>query len=433
LAALAVLLASALDPGGGLDGLTARLSGEAGLGRGGTEHRRHLWAGAWAAFRASPVHGVGVDGLFLAFGRHRTAAAWAAEWGETPLKAHNQVLEVLATRGLVGGAALALMLLGLGRDGLRALRGPDDGCGLARAAVAVLAAFFVHNLFHFPTAAGMTLAAVLAAVLSMLARRAGEGNDEERPASASLVLSTRAGLAALLAAAVALHAVVLTPLRADVLVQAATVVLRADPGRAVGLAREAVRLDPSRDLLWLRLSAALHSHGLSTTEPVARAGLLREAREAAERGVALVPTNAYAHAHLGTLLADLERETPPLAARDDVERAFGEGLALDPLNADIQMAAAHAALAAGDLAGARARAQACRDVHPRFAPPFAVLGAVALAEGRRLAQAGQAEAAFSQLQEAARLLDEALGGEWHGDERARAAAAANRAAVDARP
>jgi hypothetical protein len=166
---------------------------------------------------------------------------------------------------------------------------------------------------------------------------------------------------------------------------------------------------------------------------VARAGLLREAREAAERGVALVPTNAYAHAHLGTLLADLERETPPLAARDDVEGAFGEGLALDPLNADIQMAAAHAALAAGDLAGARARAQACRDVHPRFAPPFAVLGAVALAEGRRLAQAGQAEAAFSQLQEAARLLDEALGGEWHGDERARAAAAANRAAVDARP
>ena len=299
--ALAVVLAIAFDPGGILEALAGRLSGATDPGYVGHDLRRFLWAGAWGAFRDHPVFGVGVDCLSLAYGRYRTPAGWSAEWGQTPFKAHNQVLEVLATRGVLGGVAVLVVLFGLGRAAARAVRRGEDP-GLAVAAVSSLAAFGAHNLFHFPTAAGATLAVTLAALLSRLAE-AGPG-----PGLPSSV-SPKAGLVAVVAAAAAVYALVIAPLRADVLAQAASVVVATDPPRAVALAREAVRLDPSRDLLWLRLAAALQSEGLATAEPGTRRTLLEEARRAAERGAVLVPVNAYDQAHLGTLLADLERET----------------------------------------------------------------------------------------------------------------------------
>jgi len=418
--ASAALLAVVFDPGGILEALGGRLSGATDPRHLGHDGRRFLWAGAWAAFRDHPVVGVGVDGLSLAFGPYRTAAGWNAEWGETPLKAHNQMLEVLATRGMLGAAAALVALFGLGRAAMRALRAAGAGRGLPVAVVASLAAFGAHNLFHFPTVAGATLAVTLAAVLSRLANDGSSGAE-----AAPLTVSPRGGLLAVVVAVVAVYALVLVPLRADVLAQAATVIVRTDPPRAAALAREAVRLDPSRDLLWLRLAAALQSEGLATTSPERRKALLDEARRAAERGVSLVPVNAYNQAHLGTLLADLERETRPLAGRSDVEQAFARAAALDPRNPDILVAAANAALAAGDLSRARAWATGCSQLYPRFASPRAVLGAVLLAEGRQRADEGQHDRAREKLVEAAQVLKEALAADWHGDDRARAAAEAN--------
>jgi O-antigen ligase len=415
--ALAAVAALAFDPDGGLAALAGRLSGAADPAVLHRDLRRHLWAGAWAAFRDHPALGVGLDCLWLAFGRYRTAAGWAAEWGETPLKAHAQPLEILATRGLLGGAAALVLLFGAGRAAMRAVRRPDADRGLAVAIVSSLAALGAHCLFHFPTAAGATLAATLAGILSRLA--------EAGPREGEAVVCPKAGLGALVAAVAAVYLVVVVPLRADVLARSATVLVHTDPPRAVALGREAVRLDPSRDVPWLRLAAALQAAGAATSDPAARRALLEDARRAAERAVALVPVSAYDQAHLGTLLADLEREKPALAGRDEVEAVCRKAVDLDPVNADILVAAAGGALAAGDLDRARAWAERCAQHYPGFATPLAVLGAVSLAEGRRLAEGGATGEGRRSFEEAVRLLKAALAGDWHGDDRARAAAEEN--------
>jgi O-antigen ligase len=422
LAAFALAAAIATDPGEGYRALLGRLAHGTAGGAARAELRRFLWAGAWAAFRDHPIVGVGVDCLSLVFGRYRTPAAWSAEWGETPLKAHCQLLEILATRGLLGGAAGLVLLLGLWRAGVRAVRAESRDPELAVAALAGLAAFLVHNTFHFPTAAGTSLALTLAAVLSVLAQEPEADPAPARPTAGQSVV----GIAF---AGALLYGLVLVPLRADVLGQAGTVVVRADPPRAVALEREAVRLDPTRDLLWLRLAAALQAEGLDEVEPAKRRAFLEEARRAAEQGVALVPVNAYNQAHLGTLLADLERESPPLANRAEAEQAFETARALDPSNPDIEMAAAGAALAAGDLDRARSWAVGTAALYPGFGPPPALLGAVALVEGRQLAARGEAVQAQAKWNEAARLLREGLLGDWHGDEGSRSAAERNLASA----
>jgi O-antigen ligase len=419
---VALAMAATSELREGFRALAGRLAGGPAGSSGPGELRRFLWAGAWAAFLDHPFFGVGVDSLSLAFGRYRTAAAWSAEWGETPLKAHCQPLEILATRGLLGGAAAAMLVGGLCRAGLRALGAKGRDPELALAALAGLAAFAVHVLFHFPTAAGTSLALTLAAVVSVLAQEKPAGTAE------SARVTTGAPIAGMAAIAAMLYVLVLVPLRADVLAQAGTVAVRTDPRRAAALERAAVNLDPTRDVLWLRLAAALQAEGLGEAEPTKRSALLVGARGAAEHGVGLVPGNAYSQAHLGTLLADLERESPPLAGRAEVEQAFEKARALDPNNAFILMAAADAALAAGDLERARAWAAPALQ-YPGFGPPRALLGAAALVEGRRLAATGQTAQAEARWSEAARLLREALAGDWHGDDGSRAAAEANLASV----
>ena len=409
--------------GRGLRGLAGRLVNVHALIEG--EPRRFLWEAGWQAFRDRPLLGVGVDGFSLAYGRYRTAASWRAEWGETPLKVHNEPLDVLATRGLAGGAAAAILVFGLVRAATRARRRVDGDPMLAVAAAAGLAAYAVHTLFHFPTAAGSALAACQAAALTRLAEAAPPGSPPAPEHAARASLASLASLAAaFVLGAGLLHFAVLRPLRADVFGRAAAVALRTDPVRALALARASVHDDPSRALLWQRLSAACQSAARAEEGP-ARAALFEEARRAAESAVALVPLSAYAHAHRGTVLSDLERERPPQARRGEVERAFERARALDPVNTDVLVAAASAALAAGDAARAIAWASTCTRHYPAFAPPRALLGSALLAEARRLASSGQDAVAREKRREAASLLRAALAAEWRGDLVGRAAAEAN--------
>jgi hypothetical protein len=57
------------------------------------------------------------------------------------------------------------------------------------------------------------------------------------------------------------------------------------------------------------------------------------------------------------------------------------------------------------------------------------VGAIALAEARGLLEAGEGGRALDRLEEAVLALRESLAADWHGDERARAAAEANLAAA----
>jgi hypothetical protein len=284
--------------------------------------------------------------------------------------------------------------------------------------VAGVAAFAVHNLFHFPSVASTALALTL---LAVVANGAGPRMDETPPPGPSgLALVAAAALAAGLA-----YVLVIRPLRADMLAQAATVVTVSDPALAVARADAAVGLDASRPQLWLRRSAAYQALARAERDGGRRRAAFGAARQSVEQALAMSPLEAYGRAHLGDVLADMEREDPPLASRAEVKAEFARAHALDPVNADLLQAAAAAALAAGDLPDASAWASQAASLYPRFAPPRAVLGAVALAEGRGLVAEGKLEEARNKTVLAIALLQEALAAEWRGDDVARENAASN--------
>jgi len=100
--------------------------------------RRLMWRAAWEMFLARPWLGYGLDAFQMAFQLHRPLDLWRLEWGVTPIKAHNDVLQVMATQGLLGIAALVVVLGGLMRNARRALGQVEagDGRALVRAVLA---------------------------------------------------------------------------------------------------------------------------------------------------------------------------------------------------------------------------------------------------------------------------------------------------------
>ncbi len=71
------------------------------------------WSAAWEMFKAHPLTGAGLDAFRLAFAPHRPLELAKHDWGTTPTRAHNELLHVLATQGLIGGLALGVLLLGV--------------------------------------------------------------------------------------------------------------------------------------------------------------------------------------------------------------------------------------------------------------------------------------------------------------------------------
>ena len=133
--------------------------------------RQHLWRAGLDMARERPIVGWGLDTFHLAFERKRTVAYWLAEWGGTPTKAHNEALQILATQGLFGAAAVLVMTIGLGMAGFRAWRRAlSDQKPLLVAIFAGIVAFYVQGLFGFTVAGSGTLFVTFAALVSGMAR-----------------------------------------------------------------------------------------------------------------------------------------------------------------------------------------------------------------------------------------------------------------------
>src|SRR5262249_48886952 len=127
-------------------------------------------------FADHPWLGCGPDTFALAFGQQRTAAYWQTEWGVTPTRAHNEIIHLLATQGLLGGSALLLLLVGGVSAGVRAWRrAPSEARPLVAAVALGVIGFFIQDLFSFTMAGGGTLLVVCAALLSRW------GGDETMP------------------------------------------------------------------------------------------------------------------------------------------------------------------------------------------------------------------------------------------------------------
>jgi O-antigen ligase len=365
--------------------------------------RVETWQAALGMFREHPLTGVGLDCFQTAYGAHRSLAFWQREYDATPGKAHNEVLHVLATQGLLGGAAGLLLTIGLVLAARRAFRraASADARLLLTALAAGVVGFSLQSLFGFTVAATGSLFVTLAAVIVRLSSTETKVLSAESglPSTQHPAPSTFLPAAATALALAAAWPLIGTPYWADRLARAADDVREDSPAAALRGYEAAVRMDPGRDVLWLKLSQGAWSAAAAEWDGAARLRLGLRARAAAEETVALRPALAAYRVGLGRILSGLSRFGA--ASADDALTAFDAGLALDPRNP-------HYLALAGEAASDLGRPDRARDylnrgltLDPSSAALRAGLGRVVMAERR--------------FDEADAQLAAAVSTDWHGD------------------
>lgn len=308
-----------------------------------------------------------------------------------------------------------------------ATREHDGPAGLAvtlALVVVAAAALFAANVSIEPLldeprrAVGglIVLAALLAGAGAMLAREwvtRGGGPRGPRRAGPREPAWRRGQIVAALAGAALVLLLVVRPLAAAWAAQDGVRLTTATPSAAVARLARAVALDPFVELYWVKLGAAAHAQARRESTREGRRRALEQARVAYERARALAPANAYDHANVARVTADLAVEGGAGAA--EAFAGFDRALAMDPNNAYFYVDAAGAGMSLGDVARVRKYAGRGLALYPRFGVLRAQLGYAALME-RRAA-------------EAIEPLREAIAAEWHGAAEARALAASNLAAA----
>ncbi|MFH1724623.1 MAG: O-antigen ligase family protein [Elusimicrobiota bacterium] len=134
--------------------------------------RLEIWKAAVQTFQGAPLLGSGPDTFELGFRRFRTDQF--IRWVNVlvfQIHAHNDILQALATTGIVGFSCWLFLLVGLVRAALRGLRA-SEGRLLAAALSAGLLSLFVHMKFNPAGIGAIVVAAVFA---GHLCRPTGEG------------------------------------------------------------------------------------------------------------------------------------------------------------------------------------------------------------------------------------------------------------------
>ncbi len=352
-----------------------------------------------------------------------------------PTRAHNDLLHTLATQGLVGGIAFLLLAGTLAWAAWRAwkfARLPDRP--LVAALVAAILAWYVQNLFGFPVAPTASLFVVVAAMLSRLAwprqaRRASEesqhpslarracmmnpaGPEQARRASEESQhpsLARRASMqnvgvgfvqvAILVGGVSAAWTLVARPYLAGCACRQGEEVRAAASQQSLEWHEYAVKLDPQRDVLWIKLTECSLALAEVCPDKVERQRLLMCAREAIEESCRLVPVSGQNQANRSRVLHALAREG--LARPADVLAAFDEALVHDPENAALLADAAGAAVGLGFADRAAVYLQRGLRLDPTLGILHSTAAALALSQRRH--------------QEAEAELGKAFQGEWHAN------------------
>jgi O-antigen ligase len=368
--------------------------------------RHHLWRSGWAMFESRPFLGHGLDTFGYSFQNHRTPDYWALEWNATPAKAHNTFIQLLATQGVLGALAVAVVAFGVIRCFHRSWLDDDSpNRYVAVATIAAIAGLTAHGLLSFTVIATGALMVTLIGLLSSGSCRVGgvfgthhyTHNLDHRTVSRGRILTLR--LIAVSLTALALHPFIIRPWRAALACGKADQLVIASPRHAVKHYQFATQNDPGRTTYWTKLSAALHISACSANTAEERWALIQESESAARQGLALEP-------HRGTLWADLARV---LAAQSSFRHvssvqafaAFDEALTLDPSNGTIYQDAANAAIALGDSTRASTWARRGLAIYPNDAALRSVVGYVAAREGK--------------WEDALLNITQAMVADWHGD------------------
>ncbi len=442
LAAPAVGLAVWWMPGGGLkQAIISRVQQQAS-----SPARGVVWKSAWGMFLSRPWAGSGVDTFGLAYPLARTAEYWEVEWGSMPTRAHNDLLHALATQGLPGGVAYLLLPAALLLAGARRWRERGERPWLAVLG-AVVAAYYVQNLFGFTVASTSALLAVVAGMIAAAPRHqesetphAGEhlaaasvgvafvlaglwqGAQEgaagrlaltaaAMAASIAIALATVGGRistwrppprispAALIPAAIGIVAAwhLLCPLVASHLSYNAD--LHPESDAALAAHDRAVRLAPGHAILHGRRARALLRALGREGDADRRERLLRASAVSAAKACELEPLAAHHHGDRAGVLLELARQG--LAEPEEVLAAYDRAVSLDRCDWCVLTDAARAATTLGRFAAAERYVARGLAEQPQLGMLHAERGALELARGR--------------VAEAEATLQEALAKEWHGD------------------
>ncbi|MBI5209462.1 MAG: O-antigen ligase family protein [Elusimicrobia bacterium] len=335
--------------------------------------RMEVWGIAWKTFQGAPWLGTGPDTFELAFRRGKTEDyVKVTTTEEYQAHAHNDILQVLATTGLLGAAAYAWLLWTLIVQGGRSLADPgrrllaaapsgerrtscacEDGVPLAAAAGSGLFSLFVCMKFNPVPLETFAAAALLGGFL--IPAETGEG-EKPRAAGVPRQAGPPAGpLWAALAAALVLFggASVFLSLRLAAADRwAKRAVAEIGSGRNESAKRHyerALALNPCELIYHMGFINYLTALAAGTPDAAARASLLDRASELGRQAVSCHPDSSLAHFCLGTaeLIQAQAGRTERLAlAEAELDRA----IAADPNFKRILDVRLKAALLRGDAA-----------------------------------------------------------------------------------
>jgi O-antigen ligase len=236
-----------------LPGVRARAADMFSLQEGSNAARVAGWKAGLSVWKTRPWAGAGPDTFFQAFRPHRSLDYVRATGAYvTQADAHNDVIQIAATMGLMGMAVWLWLLFIFSRNVLNVLADPLRA-GFAAALVALL----VQNQFNFSSVSTSAWAAVFAALMC-----AG-GDTSERPLSAPL----RGFLSLLLLASPLGVWAAWNPIRADTAYKKGVGLTRqGDVLRALPDYEKAVRLQERNELYQTELANAYRSLGTASAD-----------------------------------------------------------------------------------------------------------------------------------------------------------------------
>lgn len=235
------------------------------LDLGGTDSgdiRKIVWTGAWRVWQRYPVFGSGVETFAYSYYTDRPMTHnLVSEWDFLYNKAHNELLNFLATTGLVGLLAYLSLFAGFGWTARKIFFKKDEKLRYTKDKILALglacgvAALFVSNFLGFSTVVVSTMMFVFFAGLEIISR-----NELLPPAKIEFKLSLTDYLSGFVAGVVALALLlqVINIWRADYLfTRGSRLVDNGNFSTGGPLIQQAIKLRPDEDLFYDKFATTL--------------------------------------------------------------------------------------------------------------------------------------------------------------------------------
>jgi O-antigen ligase/Flp pilus assembly protein TadD len=344
-----------------------------------TQTRVHIWRSGLRMAADHPVLGIGLDSFGVMFPAYRTVEYWRLEWGATPVKAHNEAIQILATQGAFG-AATTLLVVGVACFLLlRLLRGRN--VALRQAAVAVGAswiAFAAQDLASFTVVGlGVPLAALAGWVASAQEEVAPSAPRERAPRGApAWAWALAIGLAG-----AAFFPLVVEPWRAEASARHAATLPERSPEQAAALA-DAGRHAPWDSRYPAQIAFLWYRRAQDDPDSTTKRAELASARAASERATLLEPQSGMYRTNQGEIEVEQCLLRPPASTAAEAMATLQGAIAVDPTNGQTLDRIAFSLARLGRKAEARVVALRLAALYPDLAPPFGLLGLMALDEHR---------------------------------------------------